>query len=159
MAENNQIEKVGTHLEMTWQQLKTNFPPSLPHYKELERKTIQKFVELQILPGKYTFDFRLPYELSQKELQTTPQEQRMFKYLKSMRIDVVVETPKEIWIIEVAKSLQLSYTGKILGYTDLYKEIYKPTLPVRMAVVATEDKPQARRALEHMNVKIWMVTI
>jgi len=153
------MEKIGTHLKKTWNELKAMFPPSLPHYKVKEVETLKQFVKLGALPGDYSFDVRLPYELSEREKSLHPTEQRMMMFLKSMRIDAVVETDKEIWILEVAKGLELSYTGKLLGYTDLYKEIFKPTKPLRMGVVAVNDNTMARRALERMGVKIWIVSI
>jgi len=150
---------VGKNLKISWEELRRNFPITLPHYKTKEIQTIKKFIELELLPGDYSFDVRLPYELSEREKMTSLGEQRMFKALKSMRIDAVVETPDEIWILEVAKGLELSSTGKLLGYTDLYREIFRPTKRLRMGIVAIDENLMARRALERMNVKIWLVSI
>jgi len=150
--------KVGYNLKLSWQQLKTAFPVSLPHYKKNEVQTIKRFVQLGYLPGDYSFDVRLPYELTERENVLSEPEQRMMMALKSMRIDAVVETPAEIWIIEVCKGLELSYTGKLLGYTDLYKEIFKPTKPIRMGVVGIDENTMARRALENMGVTVWLVS-
>ncbi|KYK27418.1 hypothetical protein AYK26_06965 [Euryarchaeota archaeon SM23-78] len=151
--------KIGMNYTLTWQQLKTNFPNSLPHYKKKEVETIKRFVQLSILPGTYSFDVRLPYELTDREKNLPEPEQKMMISLKSMRIDAIIETNNEIWIIEVCKGLELSYTGKILGYTDLYKTIFKPNKPVKMGVVGIDDNVLARRALENMGIKIWLVSI
>jgi len=152
-----EILKVGAHKRYTFDELKKVFPPSLPHYKENETRIIKRFIELNILDGDYVFDFRLPYELSEREKLFSESEQRMMINLKSMRIDAVVKRHDEIWIIEVAKGLELSYTGKLLGYTHLYKELYRPAVPVKMGVVAVDDNSMARRALEQMGVKVWIV--
>jgi len=151
------IEPAWTTVTYSWEQLKTAFPTSLPHYKEREVDTLRRFVDGNYLPGSYSFDVRLPYEPTPAEKLLTNYELKMIIALKSMRIDAVVETPNEIWILEVANNLQLSYTGKLIGYADLYKRIYQPTKPVKMGVVALEDSPLAREALERMGIKIWIV--
>ena len=152
-------EKIGRPKRYSSKELKTNFPSSLPHYKEKEVEILKRFINLDLLPGDYVFDFRLPYELTEPEKLLPESEQRMMMALKSMRIDAVVERPEEIWILEVAKGLELSYTGKLLGYTNIYKELYHPGVPVKMGVVAIEDNTMARRALEQMGIKVWLVKI
>lgn len=149
--------KVGKPKRYSFQELLTKFPDKLPHYKVKEVETLKRFITLNLLPGDYTFDFRLPYELTEAEKLMEESMQRMFINLKSMRIDAVVETEDNIWILEVAKGLELSYTGKLLGYTDLYREIFGAPKPLKMGVVARDDNPMARRALERMGVKIWIV--
>lgn len=151
------VPKVGKPKRYSWKELVTAFPAKLPHYKVRETETLRRFVKLGYLPGDYIFDFRLPYELTAAEKMLSEAEQRMMINLKSMRIDAVVETADEIWILEVCKGLELSYTGKLLGYTDLYKEIFHPSKPVKMGVVGIEDDIMARRALERMGMKIWIV--
>jgi len=150
---------VGKNLKLTWAQLTEKFPRKLPHYKENETKTIKRFIELGYLPGDYSFDVRLPYQLSERELKLGEGERRMMRALKSMRIDAVVEAKDVIWVLEVCRGLELSYTGKILGYTNLYKDIFKPDKPLKMGVVGLQDDVLARRALEQMGVKIWIVKI
>lgn len=150
---------VGMNLKLSWEELRTKFPSSLPHYKKNEIETLKRFVELGILPGDYSFDVRLPYELTEREKVLPEPEQRMMMALKSMRIDAVVETAGEVWILEVCKGLELSYTGKLLGYTDLYKEIFMPTKPIRMGVVGIDENTMARRALEGRGIKVWLIKI
>ena len=151
--------KVGNPKRYSWNELRMNFPRKLPHYKERETRTIKKFIELGILPGDYIFDFRLPYELSDTEKLYSASEQRMLIALKSMRLDAVVETKDCIWVLEACNGLELSYTGKLIGYADIYKELYKPDLPVKLGVIGLKENTMARRALERMGVKIWLVTI
>ena len=153
------LPKIGRPKRYTFKELKTSFPAKLPHYKEKETIILKRFIELNLLPGDYVFDFRLPYVLTEREQEISESEQRMMINLKSMRIDAVVKTPTDVWIIEVAKGLELSYTGKLLGYAYLYREMYKPGLPVHMGVVAVKDNVLARRALEHMGTKIWILEV
>lgn len=151
--------KIGKPVTYTSEWLKLHFPIKLPHYKTREVQTIKKFVMSDILPGIYSFDVRLPYELTVKEKLLAPEEQRMMLALKSMRIDAIVETPDELWVLEVTRGLELSYTGKLLGYAHLYRKLFKPTKEIKMGIVALEDNPLARSALEDMGVKIWFVKI
>lgn len=149
--------KIGNPKKYTFAELKTAFPSKLPHYKVKEVETLKTFIKLDLLPGDYTFDFRLPYELTEAEKLLSESEQRMMINLKSMRIDAVVERADEIWILEVAKGLELSYTGKLLGYADIYKTKYGDGRPVKMGVVAHDDNVMARGALVRMGVKIWII--
>ena len=150
--------KVGKPRRYSFHELRTAFPKRLPHYKIKETEILNRFIKLGHLVGDYVFDFRLPYELTEGEKLLPVEEQRMLVSLKSMRIDAVVETPNEIWIVEVAKGLELSYTGKLLGYTLLYKKLFKPMKPIKMAVVAVKDNVMARWALEELGTKIWIVS-
>lgn len=151
------IEKAWTEPTFSWQQLKTEFPERLPHYKEQEINTIKVFIDGNYLPGKYTFNVHLPYEPTEKEKMLTKNELKMIIALKSMRIDLIAETGTDVWVLEVAKNLKLSYTGKLLGYAHLYNKIFKPTKPLRMGVIAREDDVLARDALEAQKIKIWIV--
>ena len=150
--------KIGNPKRYTFNELRTNFPHELPHYKIGETRTIKRFIELGYLPGDYVFDFRLPYQLTDTEKLYSESEQRMMINLKSMRIDAVVETAEAIWILEVCRGLELSYTGKLIGYTDIYKQLYKPSKPIKMGVVGLDDNVMARGALERMGVKVWLVS-
>lgn len=152
-------EEIGKPIKYSFDKLLTVFPKKLPHYKEIEVETLKKFVDLNFLPGDYSFDVRIPYELTEEEKKLAEEEKRMIINLKSMRIDAVVETADEVWILEVAKNIKLSYTGKLEGYAFLYKKIYKPTKPVKKGVVALVDSKMAREALEHMDTKIWIVKL
>jgi len=150
-------ETVWHEPTFTWAQLKEKFPERLPHYKELEIVTIRIFIDGNYLPGKYTFNKHIPYQPNEKEKLLTDQELRMIIALKSMRIDLIVETIENVWVMEVAKNLKLSYTGKLLGYTHLYNRMFKPKKPLRMGVIAREEDVLSREALEAQGIKIWIV--
>jgi hypothetical protein len=60
--------------------------------------------------------------------------QRMWYYANAKRVDAVIETPTEIWLIEVSNILAIRAIGQALSYSVLYsqdpviKKIERPVL-------------------------------
>lgn len=153
------IPKVGKPKIYTWSELKRAFPAKLPHYKKIEMEELKRFVDLNILPGDYVFDFRIPYQLTESEKLLSESEQRMLIALKSFRIDALVETKDEVWVLEVCRGSKLSYTGKLIGYSVLYRDQFKPAKRIRMGIITLEENIMIMKALEMLGISYFKVTI
>lgn len=72
------------------------------------------------------------HEMTRDQLKDSMQ--RMWYYANAKRVDAVIETPTEIWLIEVSNTLAIRAIGQALSYSVLYsqdpviKKIEKPVL-------------------------------
>lgn len=73
------------------------------------------------------------------------------------RVDVVVETPDEVWIVEIKPRCDMSPLGQLLNYKRLYEKEYAPTKPVRMVVVCERIAPDVTESYRAADIPIYVV--
>ena len=73
------------------------------------------------------------------------------------RIDIVVEFPTEIWIVEVKDKLRPSGLGELYFYQYWYKKIYKPEKPVKLVYVAERDDVMVHEYCDRHNITVYLV--
>lgn len=62
--------------------------------------------------------------------------QRMARLLTQKRVDVVVKSGNEVWILEIKRRAGLSALGQLLGYGVLYMAEFSPGQSPRLGVIA-----------------------
>jgi len=73
------------------------------------------------------------------------------------RCDVVAETEDAIWIFEVTPRAGMSAFGKVVNYRRLLIDEWKPTKPVRCAVVCWRIEPDVVETYKEHGVEIFVV--
>ena len=87
----------------------------------------------------------------------TPEDVLMWLSLTMLRIDAVVETENEVWIIEVRPDAGRSAFGAVMIYLQLWNAnppIKKPAIAV---IVTDKVTPQLRSLFELNKIKIFVV--
>lgn len=77
--------------------------------------------------------------------------------LSRRRIDAVGVTADRIDLIEVTRIADLKAVGQLIAYPILYKQSFKPLLPVRMILVAEQTWTDIDLVLESMDVRVFLL--
>uniref|UniRef100_A0A6H1ZZ12 Uncharacterized protein n=1 Tax=viral metagenome TaxID=1070528 RepID=A0A6H1ZZ12_9ZZZZ len=120
---------------------------------------MKKFLRDESLKGKWDFDFRLGYKLSEAEKLLPLTEQKMIESLRERRIDAICETEDTIWILEVKDKLRPSGLGQLTTYEHLYKTKFRPIKKIRLGYIAAIDDPTMHDVLHAKGVTFWIVPV
>jgi len=131
--------------------------PRYPHMSPGEEKLWDKY--LAWTP--YTFS-NLTYDLHLGD--SAPLDPTWEPWLVNLvlatsrkRVDVIGETESEIIIYEVKERAGMSALGQLLCYEALYREEYKPTKPIRKAVITDRLPPNMDILFPQFNVEVIIV--
>jgi len=111
------------------------------------------------LEAEYREKLRL-YEkglISRRELELTEATIKSFRSLTQLRIDVVGETDREVWIFEVKPRAGRSALGQLEAYYWWYLKQYRPTKPVRLACVCYDVDRNLEPIFHSKGIKIFRV--
>lgn len=153
--------------------------PRYPHMGPQESIIWHKFLALTTLnfikleydvavgagyvPEHYIEEWRKRRELYEKGLITYEQLREIeaviesISYLTKLRIDVVGETKSEIWIFEVKPRAGRSALGQLESYHFWYVRQYRPTKPVRLAVVCYEVDKNLEPIFQERGIRVFTV--
>ena len=153
--------------------------PKYPGLKKDEIEVMDRFLAGKHLEGEYIYDVKLYlkkhlYEAFLPDPNTFKQTSKEYEHilasmnqlskltyggsdLQASRIDCVVETDKEIWILEVTPRLKKHAIGGCLLYRDLFMYQFEPTKPVRLGIVSGVDDPRTHFTLKKHDIKLWIV--
>ncbi len=112
------------------------------HFKPDELAVAERWVKQTNLDGSITWDVKLSRDPGRSPANAPASQAELFAFLQQFRIDAVVETDKEVWLVEFKDRVRMSGLGQLITYAALYREQYKPTKPVRMLMVAGQNDPQ-----------------
>jgi len=129
------------------------------HYKPRELDVAREFIRRGILKGEYYFNVLLKPPERPREAWESEEEYNVWQFLRSKEIDCVCITDTAIYLIEFKDRVRNSAIGQLQNYYDLFVEQYKPTLPVKMMIVAGEDDPQVRRSAEKRGIEVVVLGI
>lgn len=82
---------------------------------------------------------------------------RMVKALTQKRVDAIVESGPNIWLVEIKVRAGFSALGQLLGYGLLYMAEFRPLSPPLLAVVAERLQPDISGVLANYNVTVFLV--
>ena len=88
---------------------------------------------------------------------TSPEMERLAEAIYRKRIDVVMETVDEVWIIEVKPRAGMSALGQLLTYSELYEREFSPDKDLHLAVVCERLEQDAEDLLTLHGVDIFVV--
>ena len=123
-------------------------------FKPLEAELAQEFLERQLIPGEVRAGVPLETATSREVLRVDPRAGFWSRYPWMFKVDLVIEGPDVVTIVEVEEDLRLANLGKLLIYRQLYGDQYRPGKPVQLAVVARRDVPEMRAVLEASGVRV-----
>jgi hypothetical protein len=132
-------------------------PKRIPHLKPEEMRVWERFAASNIISGKVYADVHLKPPDIPKPAFATPEEWAWYAYLKSPRIDAVIETSDCIYVVQVKDWLRQSAIGEVQFYYYHYINEFKPTKPVKMMIVAGRDNPKVREVCEKLGILVYIV--
>ena len=134
-------------------------PYRIPHYKREEYEIAIKWLTQYAPEGEIHFDWRLPVRYVPTEVKGDPKLEAAWLHLKQERIDAVVETEKEIILVEIKDVVRKSAIGQLIHYKRRFEEEYKPEKPIKLMIVAGEDDPEVRKTAEEEGIEVVVVGI
>ena len=76
----------------------------------------------------------------------------------SRKVDIVVKTDNETWIIEVKRRLDPGAIGQVMSYRELYDQTFpNDGRRHRMGIVCEIDDPMIRRVAEAQGITIFVL--
>lgn len=88
---------------------------------------------------------------------TSPEMAKLAESIYRKRIDVVMETEEEIWIIEVKPRAGMSALGQLLTYEILFRREFAPEKDTHLAVVCERLEQDAEDLLTLHGIDIFVV--
>ena len=79
------------------------------------------------------------------------------KAVSRKRVDVIVHTPDDIYIVEIKPRAGMSALGQVLCYRELYIAEYQPTKRVRMVVIAERAESDVPVVYRQFDVALLLV--
>ena len=126
-------------------------------FKAEEQVLAEAFLATGALEGDVRTGVPLETERSREVLRMDPTATFWRRYPWMFKPDLVVETPTEVWLVELEMDLRLMNLARQEIYRDLYEEQYRPTKPVRLGAVARLDSPEMHGYLESHGVRVWIL--
>jgi len=80
----------------------------------------------------------------------------MWKYLGSKRADVIAETEKEVWIIEVTSLATIKALGQLLLYKSLWLEDPRIDKPVIMVLVSDYTDANVEAGMKSYGIRVFL---
>jgi len=127
------------------------------HLKKDEKEIAKRFEATVYFDGEYVYDVHLDVPIPPLPAWWTKEMRKNYGDLRAKRIDLVIKTKNEHWIIEITPKLSKAPLGGVLTYRDLYKKQYKPGLPVKVGVVVEVDDPAYHDTYKKYGVSWWVV--
>jgi len=127
------------------------------HMKPDEKAIAQRFVDLNLLPGKYTYDVALSSPDVNFPAHWTKEDFAHWSGLRAKRIDILVETDSAFWVIEVTPKLSKAAIGGCTTYRQMFMEQFKPGKPTNVGIVVEVDDLAYHTTLDRFGIKLWVV--
>jgi len=127
------------------------------HFKPEELAVGKRFVKACLIEGFYYFDVYLLTPKARAMLEGLPREQWGVVVPWLPRIDIVIDRPGEVWIIEVKERLRRAGIGELIDYRVHYQEFWKPGKPIHLGYAAAIDDPDLHPTLKEHGITWWIV--
>lgn len=124
-------------------------------FKPLESAMASSFVAKGPLRGTWAFGVPLESARSREALRRDATAGFMVRYSWMYKIDGVLDTGPEVWIVEFEVKPRFAILMRLKLYTAFYEEQYKPGKPMRQAVVYLEDAPDTVALLRREGVTVY----
>jgi len=122
-----------------------------------ERLTAERWIKGGWLKGVYKFGVVLHTPHSLRMARSEDPLVRKEAVLAAWKIDIVVETRDEVWIIQVSDKPRDSAISRLLKYKFEYEKQYKPEKPVRLGLVAAVDDVAFHGYMRELGITWWIV--
>ena len=129
------------------------YPHLLPH----ERRIWKRFVDNPPFPiDRAEYDVRLGEGMPINP-EWPPAIQHMARVLTQKRVDVIVQSGSEWWLIEIKRRAGFSALGQLLGYAILWIDKYPARPSPRLAVVCESLQPDLVGVLAQYSIAVFLV--
>lgn len=128
-----------------------------PHMKPGEAAIWDRFQKK--LPWRATsirYDLRLG-QGSPVDSSTEAWVARMVYALSTKRLDVLVETRRNVILVEIKERAAMSAVGQLLGYLVLFRNQYPTKKVVRLAVVCARIAPDMSQVFREYGIEVFIV--
>jgi hypothetical protein len=132
-------------------------PTRFPGLREIESRILARFARDMAPAGKWTINLRFPYPEDQISPGLSENERKAVAWNKSKRIEGLLETSAEIWLVEVKERVVPSALGELLMYEGLYRKHFSTVKPLVKVLVALEDDVLLRPALAQAGVRVFIL--
>ena len=131
--------------------------PKYPHMRIWEETIMDRFLALPRAPAKFDYDVHVRInDKTPMEVQTDA-ERQLWRTMTAFRIDAVMETETQIYVIEVKDRLRPSAIGQALTYSFLYTKLFKPQKPVIPSIICGLDDPDTHAVCDKYQIRVWVV--
>lgn len=69
---------------------------------------------------------------------------------------MIVESGRDVWIVEIKPRASFSALGQLLGYAVLYMAQFRPVHPPKLAVVAERTQPDLAGVLANFGIEMYL---
>jgi len=123
-----------------------------------DEKTIaDRWVRKALLQGRREWDVHLNVPKVEVPAYWTKKDTANYESLVAKRIDLVVHSKNEIWIIEITPKVSKAAVGGCLTYKDLYEKQFNPEKPVKLGMIVEVDDPAYHNTLKNLDITLWVV--
>jgi len=127
------------------------------HLSEEENIVAQEFIKRVVPDGEVKFDIPLKSKKT-IAIEAAPEHYRkLWEYLTAKKIDMIVEYPAKIMIVEIKRILSAAAVGQLLLYKKMYVEQYKPLKPIELWHIAMYPDWDVIELLNEMDIKWWVL--
>ena len=141
------------------ERLERHFRYRFKHFKPREAELAFVAERLGLLPGECTFNYLLEPPKRPLRPGESPEEYRLWQFLRSKEIDAVCETTDAVYIIEFKDRARPSGIGQLLTYRELYIAQAKPSKPVKLRYIVGEGDPQVEEAAKRLGIEVYVLNI
>jgi len=147
----------------SWKKMRITTPADileapLPHFQDAEKRIFQAYILETGKFGLWAFDIPLPHdEKLLAEKIKDPLVREIAKYLTAKKVDAAFSTAAGWEICEIKRRPLLSGIGQLLGYKDLWSEIYRDEPISKLIYVTVIDDPQIRTICERNGIEFYVV--
>ena len=124
-------------------------------FKPLESAMASAFMARGPLKGTWSFGVPLESARSREALRLDPASGFWMRYSWMYKIDGVVDTGPEVWVVEFEVKPRFAILMRLELYTAFYEEQYRPGKPMRQALVYLEDAPDTVAMLLRKGVTVY----
>lgn len=117
------------------------YPPKEFH-EEFVREAILEYARAMNISFKTAYEYFKKYHILEMIYEN---------YAK--RIDIVIEYPKEIWIVEIKDKLRPSGIGELMVYDYWYRRNFSPLKPIRLVYAVKYRDIMVEEVCKYHNIK------
>jgi hypothetical protein len=129
------------------------------HSKPQEIEVMKTFIFKYMIDGVYYFGFELPRKLPFDVNTLRPEVRYDSVKLSRFKVDCILETDVEFWIIEVKDYLLSTALSQPIIYEDLFKTYVKPTKPTKKVLVCGESALEIVEVAKKLGIEVYVLNI
>ena len=127
------------------------------HMGAVESAILKRWLATHDIEGEHVYDLHLPTPEPVWPVHYTEVDREQYRYLTMKRVDLLIRTPWQRWVLEVTPRV----STRALGALQLYKAIFERDMgkdpPITLGIVAEAGDPAVEEVCAAQGVKVWLV--